>query len=102
MSPDDPTHEMKKHFTADGTPILAGGDFSPSPVRPLRPSKLEQGILLAARWLVEYGEPGVAADMLRNMGMARMDVRRMEKQDQEPLSRLNRENGIQMICAPIA
>lgn len=58
-------------------------------LRFMKPSKLSQGILLAARWLVEYGEPSVAADMIRSHGLNDCDLREMEEQDREVLGKLN-------------
>lgn len=55
----------------------------------MKPSKLSQGILLAARWLCEYGEPSIAADMIRSYGLADCDLRAMEEQDREVLGNLN-------------
>lgn len=55
----------------------------------MKPSKLSQGILLAARWLVEYDFPTIAADLIRSHGLADCDLRSMEEQDRLVLGKLN-------------
>jgi hypothetical protein len=66
-------------------------------VRRIRPSRVEQGVLLAARWLIEYGQPSVAANMLRDHGLDGCDIRKMEEQDIEILARLNITDGTHFI-----
>jgi len=63
----------------------------------IRPSRLEQGILLAARWLVEYDQSSMAAYMLRDYGLDRCDLRKMEEQDIEILATLNITDGTHFI-----
>lgn len=54
-------------------------------------------LLLAARWLIEYGQPSVAANMLRDHGLDGCDLRKMEEQDIEILATLNITDGTHFI-----
>lgn len=54
-------------------------------------------MLLAARWLVEYGQPSIAAYMLRDHGLDGCDLRKMEEQDIEILATLNATEGTHFI-----
>lgn len=69
----------------------------PVPSSAIRPSKVGQGVLLAARWLVENGQPSVAANMLRDHGLDKCDLRKMEEQDIEVLAKLNIIEGTHFI-----
>lgn len=65
-----------------------------------RPSALAKGVLLAARWLIEYGETSQAAYMLRDMGYCRLDLRSMDESDQQVLAVLNGELGFDLLFSP--
>ncbi len=56
------------------------------------PTKLEKGILLAAKWLVETGHADLAEYLIRDFGLNNLDLSRMEECDKEALIKLNYKN----------
>lgn len=54
-----------------------------------RPTKLEKGILLAAKWLIEISHADLAEHLIRDFGLNNLDLSRMEECDKEVLIKLN-------------
>jgi hypothetical protein len=58
-------------------------------------SKFDEGVLFACALMNRLHDcPGIAADTIKEAGLANADVRKMEEFDKEHLRKINEENGI--------
>ena len=63
-----------------------------------KPSKLEQGVLVGAAFIAtDHGEPGLAADMLRCLGMNSLNISGIDQYDKDRLRCLAGERGIDLV-----
>lgn len=54
-----------------------------------RPTKLDKGILLAAKWLIEISHADLAEYLIRDFGLTDLDLSGMEECDKTVLIKLN-------------
>ena len=55
------------------------------------PTKIEKGILLAAKWLIETGHTDLAEYLIWDFGLKDLDLSGLEECDKEVLIKLNDE-----------